>query len=1208
MKMPAPLPFRQAGMGLALLLCAGAPISCASQSTRTEQQVRATASIEDPIRVLQARAELETLKPLPAADDSLIRELILDNTPRLTPGTEEHRRALMGADEIVIASTLPETAEQPEIDPRRRGHSAKLYARARLLRQQGRLEDAARVLEQATELDPGSASLAAALGEVRVDMGDSVGAGSAYERAIELGDRSGTTLVYVASQAYTLGSDDRVMMLCTLALDAEAEDMDPVARVLAGIMLGNAQIRLGYLRAGAESLERSLDAFDPSIRDPRWRQETIQILGRRAALWIVAGDAWSTVGAHTRAADAYAQAAALSEGAAGSLTARQIAAKLRDGHPASAALLLVDHLGAHTGDIGWQEARWVRTLCKVQSLRGVLNDAIAGIRSQPGLPASVRRSLLILEVQGVDADDAIGRLGAAGPDASEAQAIMPALGSIQNIDEQHEWASRLLAANPHAARALAEALVSTPAPPLGRLRELDTDSVPEQLLSASLALRLGRADLLTHLDELGPEVFTARSNAWLEAHAQACALTGRWERAAALDAELAQRTAQGDRDAARAHAATLLLMQQPKRAQESAVALCADDAVITDDLKLLARIALNLEEPQTAIDALNRARLLDPFDASISDRLIRLQGNGGPSENEDALREVVRDLGVNRPRSDLFVLLRAGDLARNGLMREAESMLLDLNARRRSDLTGEDLLLSIWKTRETQGDENALLDGAAWLEQRLVDAPNSVRAGLALAQICYELGAHQESYELLTDLWERTGSFEVARVREGLLASELEQPEQSRSLVDQRLSTLRGIDPAIEYALALAQRADARSALDAVAVLSQRIPADARLLPSQSRQLAQVVYTMSEQAETEGIDDAMLAIVALIEDRAGPLNFFMARTKILLLSRRPRIDIDELLSVVEHHASTIEDPNDASTLRALPVQVLLGEDRPHEAIAIVTRLAIDGSTLNDEALIELFRLLGAVGVNSDLLGAMDTFEAAGVMQSVIEITTRRLGTPQRPIQGLTSDEQRADLAYTAGAMASAFERADQSEAYLTLALSFDPDHGWSNNDLGYMLTERGERIEDAAIMLETAARVLPNEASVIDSLGWLRYKQGIFEDEIDPQTNEVTRRGAISILARANRLDLERGNATILSHLGDSLWRAGQQDKAVEAWLGGESMLRSRIRALGAQPEPNRRAIDAASAELRELRYRIQDAEAGGTPDIAPIFEDPGSN
>ena len=96
------VPISHASMGLALLLCSGTIVSCSSQQERTTQQITATEHIEDPIRTLEARAELESLNPLPRADDTLIRRLLQDTTETLTPGTETYRKALLTADEIEI--------------------------------------------------------------------------------------------------------------------------------------------------------------------------------------------------------------------------------------------------------------------------------------------------------------------------------------------------------------------------------------------------------------------------------------------------------------------------------------------------------------------------------------------------------------------------------------------------------------------------------------------------------------------------------------------------------------------------------------------------------------------------------------------------------------------------------------------------------------------------------------------------------------------------------------------------------------------------------------------------------------------------------------------------------------------------------------------------------------------------------------------------
>ncbi|MFG0244687.1 MAG: hypothetical protein ACF8MF_01375 [Phycisphaerales bacterium JB052] len=1208
MKQLAPSPILRAGLGLTLLACAGVPISCTSSTTREQRQVDATSRIVDPIRVLEARAELEALNPLPAPREALLRRLVRDESEPLTPGTEAYRKALLSADEIDIAFNAPGDPGLDEPNETQRRHAMKLYARGRVLHQQAKHQEAAEVLDRASELDPGSTSILIALGEAKLALGDAVGANNAYERAVELGDRSASPLIYLASREYALGDDERVIALCTLALEGDEIARRSVPGALAGIMLGNSQIRLGYLRAGAESLTGALEAFEPSSADQRWRREVVQIMGRRASLWVVAGDAWSKVGSHARAAEAYQRASEFNEGVSADLAARRLAALLREGRPATAALLLVEHIETYANDLTPLEREWVEVFSEIESLRELLPDAIASIRLNETHPRSSRRALMALAVQGLDPDAALTRLLGAGSDANNPDLVVSVLSQFDTPEEQHAWAERLLDGNPLCAEAVAQAWSRLSLPVTERLSLIDTETPGDQLLATTLALKMGRSDLLTHLDSLATDRYTDRSNTWLESHAQASALTGRWAQAQELLDVLIERGEQGDRHAARRSASCLLIMQHPQMALERASELAASSDAGLNDLMLLSRISLTLDDHESALSALERAFQLDPFDTNIIDRILRLQGSGAPLEDAESVRELVRGLGERRPRSAWYSLLRASDFARNGLMREAERTVLSINAQPNSELVGDDLLLSIWKTQQTQGQQDALERGAEWLNERLAQNPNSVEAALALVQIQYELERFEQSLTTLETAWNHTGSFEIARVREQLLRGTLDETEQANALARGRLANLMGVDPGIEYARTLARSGNLEHAQAALASLEQRLPSDITLMPVQERQLAQVVYELAEHAEVEGIDAVMLGMIDLIEDRTGPLDFFMARTKVLLYARGDAPDVDRLISLVDTLSAELPNPENRLTLRALPVQVLLGEDRPHLAIAYATRLALVDGTLNEDELIETYRLLGAVGVNSDLLGTLDMLEQAGMLEQVIEITKRRLGTPERPTQGLTAEQQRADLAYTAGAMAMAFEREDQSESYMTLALSFDPDHGWSNNDLGYMLIERGERIDEAERMLEAAARALPDQASIIDSLGWLRYKQGIFEDRLDEKTNEVVTRGAISLLSRANQLDQQRSNATILLHLGDAFWRAGQTQQAIDAWLTGESMLRSRVRTLSAQSQANRNAIDAASAELRTLRYRIQDAEAGGEPDVAPIFEDPGSN
>lgn len=1214
MKHRSLVPISHASMGLAMLLVvsSGTLLSCASPQARTNQQIEATENIEDPIRVLEARAELETLNPLPRVDDGLIRRLLQDTTDALTPGTEAYRRALLRPDEIEleqIPAIVGPAIEPEQVSNQLQNHALKIYTRVRTLRQMGQHEQAIEGLERAIEIDPGSAKLQKTLGDSYTDIGDAFSADQAYTRAVELGDRSASTLVALASSAYARNDNERVMALCTLALEQPRSE-DQIARTLAGIMLGNAQIRLGYLRAGAESLESALLDFSPELRDTRWRQQLIQIQGRRPALWVVVGDAWARIGSHARAADAYAQAAELSNGSIGGLTSRRIAEHLREGHPATGALLLIDHVLEHVHDLSPQEGEWVEVLASLPSLRGVLNDAIGSVRTQqPESRTQTRRSLMRLEIRGLSASDALDRLARAGADARDSDAITHALLKFEDASRCVESATNLVERNPSCVLEVADALLQLPYEPRLVLDTLMAKSADSAFLTTALLQRMGRPELM-------PEYTWERDESrlpdeLLSVVASVYATSGQWAQARAVSEELFVRADAGDMNALRQGAAAAISLQEPQRALGYATTLADSEDATTDDLLLLARVASVMGNHELARDSLNRGLTIAPSDTRIAERLVRLHGVGGVFADEEALREVIRRVGQAAPRSSFFLQLRAAELARNGLLSEAESLLIQLNEQRPGDIVGDDLLLSIWKTQESQGTQDALAGGEGWLSVRLREYPGAIRAGLALAQIHYERDEPDLALELLAELRAQTKSMEVARVHEQLLR-ETGSADEAMSYTADRISTQGGIDSALEYVLLIAQFGDPDEIAPATENLFHAIPDDVELFPAQVQLLSRIVYALAERAETPGIDAPMLRVVNLIEDRTGELDFFMARTKVLLHSRKPKteLDLDQLIELVSSYASRFDDNAQKQQLEALPIQVLLGEDRGHEAISLVTRMAINGGEIRYDLIIEAFRLLGAVGESSDLLGVLDELDRAGVMQQVIELTTNRLGTPERPQEDLNPDEQRADLAYTAGAMAAAFERDAHSETFMRLAISFDEDHGWSNNDLGYLLLERGEQIDDASAMLEIAAETLPDQPNVIDSLGWLRYKQGIFEDEVDEMSGQVMRRGAISLLARANRLDSERSNATILLHLGDAFWRAGNRAQAIEAWVGGENMLRSRLRLLNAQPSEtrNQRAIDVLSEELRALRYRVQDAEAGGDPDIAPIFSETNGN
>jgi Flp pilus assembly protein TadD len=106
------------------------------------------------------------------------------------------------------------------------------------------------------------------------------------------------------------------------------------------------------------------------------------------------------------------------------------------------------------------------------------------------------------------------------------------------------------------------------------------------------------------------------------------------------------------------------------------------------------------------------------------------------------------------------------------------------------------------------------------------------------------------------------------------------------------------------------------------------------------------------------------------------------------------------------------------------------------------------------------------------------------------------------------------------------------ETDLRQLMSLQPNNANAYNALGYSLADRNERLPEAQKLVERATALSPRDAFIMDSLGWVKYRQGD-KDE------------AITLLRRAYQI---QPNAEIGAHLGEVLWVTGHQDEARQAW------------------------------------------------------------
>ncbi len=129
---------------------------------------------------------------------------------------------------------------------------------------------------------------------------------------------------------------------------------------------------------------------------------------------------------------------------------------------------------------------------------------------------------------------------------------------------------------------------------------------------------------------------------------------------------------------------------------------------------------------------------------------------------------------------------------------------------------------------------------------------------------------------------------------------------------------------------------------------------------------------------------------------------------------------------------------------------------------------------------------------------------------------------------LTGQPDQRDLLYTRALMAERINKLDVLEADLKKILAKYPDDAEALNALGYSLLDNADRYADAEKYLQQALKLQPNEAVIMDSFGWLQFKQGKLEQALD-------------YLERAYAKQQE---AEIAAHLAEVLWALGRKDEA----------------------------------------------------------------
>jgi len=149
--------------------------------------------------------------------------------------------------------------------------------------------------------------------------------------------------------------------------------------------------------------------------------------------------------------------------------------------------------------------------------------------------------------------------------------------------------------------------------------------------------------------------------------------------------------------------------------------------------------------------------------------------------------------------------------------------------------------------------------------------------------------------------------------------------------------------------------------------------------------------------------------------------------------------------------------------------------------------------------------------------------------STIDEEERALTTLDSAIKEYPADEQ---LLYARAMIRETHNDLVGMESDLRTIIQNNPQHAVALNALGYTLANRTDRLEEAFLLTKAALTLKPENAMILDSMGWVLFKLNQKEE-------------ALIFLLKAYQTFPD---GEVAAHLGEVLWNLDKKDEAQEIW------------------------------------------------------------
>lgn len=254
------------------------------------------------------------------------------------------------------------------------------------------------------------------------------------------------------------------------------------------------------------------------------------------------------------------------------------------------------------------------------------------------------------------------------------------------------------------------------------------------------------------------------------------------------------------------------------------------------------------------------------------------------------------------------------------------------------------------------------------------------------------------------------------------------------------------------------------------------------------------------------------------------------------------LDLEDDAAAEQHFANYIEVSEYPDQARLYLAQLYVEQERFAEASTLLR--AVQSNQYYLDAQITLSGVIAKqsnvdAGLsylrNIDVRGEEDTvrliLEQDSLLQDfeLLERSLELLST------ALKERPEQPDLLYSRGLLAAQMNRLELIEKDMRKLIELQPENAHAYNALGYTLADQTDRYDEAEALLGKALEYLPDDAFILDSMGWLQFRIGNLDK-------------ALEYLERAMSI---RQDAEIAAHLGEVLWANGNRKRAEQIWKQG---------------------------------------------------------